>query len=567
MNRLLLVASIITVLFGGVKAQAVELLISPDFELPVGLPEINDWTLQEFVTAGCCGTGNPITDTAGSATNAQAGDGSVILKAWVGNGVLDPNDGNFDNDDPNNGGWDVDGYDFLLWQRGGSPTPNSQTDLTTWENNYGRVSGQLANAILSQTVPGTPDQEYTFSGWALWEDNYSGGPAGGTLDPGSPLGAVATPTTNTLKMEFLDSGGGVLGTHSVNLADDDGKINDAFTWTQHSVTGTAPAGTANIRVSADGRDMVYNVDPLQAAFYDTFSLIDTADPNETELLANAGLDEPFPSPLDFWDLLEVPDPNECCNGEILRTPAAPYANHTPGGTRGVWLSAFFGGASGIVGTWPEDPVTGLMSQTVEADPNVAYSFSGWVKFEQSYSGGVDTIANAGGDFAGQPSPTETIIALEFLDPNGVVISSIIDFDPNGVSILDPNSPNFIDLRTERELTCGGNANDPNCGDVGSNGQKGWTQHTLSNIIAPPGTAFARLTAGMIDGVFNENPGQSAFFDDFSLVSVPIPLQGDIAVVPEPATSVGLIFGAMMFGIRRRRRRAVCEFVMSPEMVD
>ncbi|MDZ4656098.1 MAG: hypothetical protein SH868_00825 [Bythopirellula sp.] len=39
--------------------------------------------------------------------------------------------GDFDSDG------DVDGRDFLLWQRGGSPTPFSGADLATWQSNYG----------------------------------------------------------------------------------------------------------------------------------------------------------------------------------------------------------------------------------------------------------------------------------------------------------------------------------------------------------------------------------------------------------------------------------------------
>ena len=32
---------------------------------------------------------------------------------------------------------DVDGYNFLKWQRGESPNPLSQSDLADWEANYG----------------------------------------------------------------------------------------------------------------------------------------------------------------------------------------------------------------------------------------------------------------------------------------------------------------------------------------------------------------------------------------------------------------------------------------------
>ncbi len=44
---------------------------------------------------------------------------------------LGPSAGDFDNDG------DVDGRDFLLWQRGGSPTPFSAGDLAAWQAMYG----------------------------------------------------------------------------------------------------------------------------------------------------------------------------------------------------------------------------------------------------------------------------------------------------------------------------------------------------------------------------------------------------------------------------------------------
>jgi probable HAF family extracellular repeat protein len=55
----------------------------------------------------------------------QGGDGNdVALLAAL------PGDFDFD--------LDVDGDDFLLWQRGGSPTPFSATDLADWETYYGQ---------------------------------------------------------------------------------------------------------------------------------------------------------------------------------------------------------------------------------------------------------------------------------------------------------------------------------------------------------------------------------------------------------------------------------------------
>jgi hypothetical protein len=44
---------------------------------------------------------------------------------------------------------DVDGLDFLKWQRGQSPTPNSASDLADWETNYG--VGPLS--AVATTVP------------------------------------------------------------------------------------------------------------------------------------------------------------------------------------------------------------------------------------------------------------------------------------------------------------------------------------------------------------------------------------------------------------------------------
>jgi hypothetical protein len=60
--------------------------------------------------------------------------------------IPDPGlDGDFDEDG------DVDGLDFLLWQRGGSPTPLSQADLALWEANYG--TGPLVASSVAVPEP------------------------------------------------------------------------------------------------------------------------------------------------------------------------------------------------------------------------------------------------------------------------------------------------------------------------------------------------------------------------------------------------------------------------------
>ena len=45
---------------------------------------------------------------------------------------------------------DVDGRDFLIWQRGGSPLPKSASDLAAWQTNYGTVTAMAAHLA---TVP------------------------------------------------------------------------------------------------------------------------------------------------------------------------------------------------------------------------------------------------------------------------------------------------------------------------------------------------------------------------------------------------------------------------------
>ena len=49
---------------------------------------------------------------------------------------------------------DVDGFDFLVWQRGESPLPLSQSDLATWQANYGQSFPVSTNG-LPVPEPGT----------------------------------------------------------------------------------------------------------------------------------------------------------------------------------------------------------------------------------------------------------------------------------------------------------------------------------------------------------------------------------------------------------------------------
>ncbi len=503
---------------GASRADAVELLVSGNFETPgAGVGDIPGWDLVEYFTGS--------SDVVNSAELTGDTDIQLFLRAFEGGGPLRPAQANFDDDNLPAG--DVDGSDFLTWQQNvgaANPTPSqgdadgdmmvNGADLAILRANFGRTP-RYVNAVLSQTVPAAAGQTYQFQGTSTFEDNYSG--FVNTLDPESPFGAIPSPTTNTFKMEFLDAGGSVIGTASRDLRTE--QTFPGFPVVHTPVEAVAPTGTVNVRVSAESLNMAWNgseatMGAAQSAFYNDFSLKvkDTPD----ELLTNGDLNLGPPDALDFWNQVE----NPATQVEILRTPIASFSNHTPGGSRGVWLSAFFGAHPSFEAT----PVDGMISQTVQAQEGATYTFSGWTKFEANYSGGVDTIsASSTGTFAGQPSPTDTEIKLEFLDVNSVVIGSSV-----------------IDAKAARDLLSP--TSNPN--------DNQWYQHTLA-AVAPAGTRFARLTAQMIDGVFNTDTGggQSAFFDDFSLDG---PLVAASAV-PEPSSLAMLAVGGLLVCLRGRRR--------------
>jgi len=392
---------------GQVKAQ--ELLIGGDFE-PIGGP-VPGWELNTFVT----------------------GSGDGINSAQLGGGAFSGS--------------------FSLWLRafagGQTPGPNN-----------------LTNAVLSQTVPGMPGEDYTFSGRSRWEANYSGGVD--ILGESGPLGAVSSPTETIMELAFLDASNNILGT-PVLLDLRTEQLNINF-WSDpaHTLMGTAPAGTANVRVTAAAYDMVWNEGPAQSAFFDDFSLTGASDPS-AQILSNPDLEEAPPTGLDPWTVV-MEDPENPANIQIIRT--AGFANRpASGGTTGVWLSSFFGE--------PETPVFGSLSQIVPAEEGGEYLFSGWSRWEANYAGGLEGF------------PTQTLMELAFLDGDEQVVGS----------------PIILDLRTEQ-------MNDNT-----------WRQHSLSGT-APAGAESVRVTASMIDGVHSGANPQSAFFDDFSLVLLTNGLPGD-----------------------------------------
>lgn len=178
-----------------------------------------------------------------------------------------------------------------------------------------------------------------------------------------------------------------------------------------------------------------------------------------------------------------------------------FADHTGNADgQGLWLREF----EGLFFGNKNEKTNAVLSQTVPGTAGSTYTFSGWSKFEKNYSGASTTLA-AGSPSGAVASPTGTYFEMRFLDASNAGI--------NGTN---------VDLRSAQ----------PNDGE--------WHQHTLTGI-APAGTASVLVTAYALNMIPNVDPGQSAFFDDFSLT-----------VVPEPSSMVLTLLG--LCGLARARRR-------------
>lgn len=419
---------------------------------------------------------------------------SVLLASCTAQGIELLSGGDFEVEGGDLIGWDLEEsiFDQTTMTRRGFGTVNSAQ-----QQNFGPESGEFAlwlrafvggqdpgpdtltNATLRQEVDVTAGESYTFSGWSRYETFYSGGAT--TLSEDGPLGAVASPTTGTFSLAFLDGSGGVIGSPtSIDVTGDRVAqsglpfLND---WLQHTVTAVAPAGAVSARVVADAEQMLWNNGGQESAFYDSFSLTGMMDPS-TELLLNPGLDEEPPEFDPAFIVTQDPGGNFGTPGDTIQT--AGFANRPEsGGTQGAWLRSFEGSVADTAGA--------TLEQTVDGTPGGEYTFSAWSRFETNYVGGVDGTG------------TTTELELAFLDGSGVEIGT----------------PLSLDVKASRESQSGGNANDSE-----------WYEHVLMGT-APAGTASVRVTAEAL-GMFTSPDGgaQSAFFDDLSLMLATAGLAGD-----------------------------------------
>jgi hypothetical protein len=160
-------------------------------------------------------------------------------------------------------------------------------DWQVWFEPYNGTEAAAEDnfAHLTQLVQGTPGLQYTFTGWALFEDYFPGGvdnlnAAPGGVPSGAPFNdGPPSPTDSFFGLDFLDASGNVLAGSVEKELKADGQPSNT-TWVQHTLVGIAPAGTVSVRVRATMLDGVYNPLPspqvFQMSFFvDAFSLTAT----------------------------------------------------------------------------------------------------------------------------------------------------------------------------------------------------------------------------------------------------------------------------------------------------
>jgi len=195
---------------------------------------------------------------------------------------------------------------------------------------------------------------------------------------------------------------------------------------------------------------------------------------DLELPAGGGLND-----IDGWTLSE-PSLDDL-NNPVDSAQVQGFANHTPGGERGLWLRPFAGGLDDDA----PDSVDAILTQAVAGNAGTSYTLSAWFLYEQGYSG-LDAAA-----------PTRTVLAIDFLDAGMSLIGSA-ELDVDAVQAGDST----------------------------------WRQFQVI-ALAPGGTVFVQARAAMYEGVFSMLNPQSAFVDDLVLTPspasiAPLPLVAGLA---------------------------------------
>jgi hypothetical protein len=357
----------------------------------------------------------------------------------------------------------------------GTPSPARLAWLRPFAGNQGEFMDQnvLSEAGISQTVPGMQGETYTFTGWSRFEPNYAGGLD--TVD-GNP-----SPTETTWNLDFLNSNGDVIGgatPFDVRADREDQsflEIANDNQWYQHTLMATAPNGTASVRVTAGGYDMISNNTntDIQSALFDVFSLTSTG---SGELLSNPNLNigAITPPELQGWTVVGTPATAGDQAGDFGDNPNTP-------GVVGYWVRAFLG-----------SDVDATLSQRVAAAEGDEFNFSAWAAFGNQYSGGT----------SGSKPSTITLLEVAFLDAGESEIeATTLDLWDEG--LRNARGPGTISEHPEA-----------------------WEQFFINGQVAPAGTAFVEVRAIAENAFETVNPDQAAFFDDFVLELASAQLAGD-----------------------------------------
>jgi hypothetical protein len=132
-------------IWGNDEQGVVKLIARTGDLLEVAPSDFRTISILEFVGKTGNGDGRPSGFNDAGQVAFYAGFTNGTGGVFVSNVVAKSPLGDFDED------FDVDGADFLLWQRGESPNPLSATDLSIWKSNFGAV------APMSESLAAVPE--------------------------------------------------------------------------------------------------------------------------------------------------------------------------------------------------------------------------------------------------------------------------------------------------------------------------------------------------------------------------------------------------------------------------
>ena len=151
---------------------------------------------------------------------------------------------------------DTMGYAAIFQNAPWASNPNGIAGTGLWLRAFEAEGEDLAHAVLTQKVPGTPGLTYELGVWFKVETNYIS-------------------ASTLLAIDFLDAGGEVLLTEALEL---NGQHPADGSWVRFKVTAQAPEGTAEIQARAEMIDGMRSPANPQSAMFDDFTLMTVVPP-------------------------------------------------------------------------------------------------------------------------------------------------------------------------------------------------------------------------------------------------------------------------------------------------